>query len=53
MITKRLIGGFFILVTLLSLPVTWAGGPEINPKSPWYRSDRPDRWALEFFLRPF
>ena len=50
MISKRFFNGFIVFVIFLSLPLAWAGGPKINPKSPWYRSDRPERWHLEFFL---
>ncbi len=50
MISKRLFDGFIAIVIFLGMPAAWAGGPEINPQSPWYRSDRPDRWHLEFLL---
>ena len=50
MIFKRLLICSSVLVIFWCLPLARAGGPEINPQSPWYRSDSPDRWHLEFLL---
>ena len=50
MFRVRLLIVSLVLVTLYGVSLAWAGGPEQNPESPWYRTDSPDRWHLEFLL---